>query len=257
MMKSSSDARRRCWHSAWSLGWLGALVVATPASAVAADTLMPTIVHEACLEYAQGKPFVVRARFEDESQLYDPQLVYRLRPGSRWQQVLFSKEPDSEDFAATIYPREPAGPIEYYIQVFDEHGNGPARIGGTDAPIEVLPAPVPVPCQQIPLERAVTVTESSARPQAPSATDAHGPSGRQAAVMAPAPPPVPGTCDGEDRPLYCEPWLWAAAGGVVLTGAGVAVYFLAFRGDDAAASTITLSISGPDPSVNSTLGHGR
>lgn len=254
MMMSSSEALRHSWSSACALVWLGALIVAAPASASAADTLMPTIVHEACLEYEEDKPFVVRARFEDESQLYDPQLVYRLRPSSRWKQTQFAKEAGSEDFTATIEPNDPAGPIEYFIQVFDEHGNGPARIGSIDSPIEVLPARRPAPCQQIPAETAVTVTESSARSAAGGgdawvaggATSPGGPT----AVTGTAPPPAPGTCDGENRPLYCEPWLWAVAGSVVLTGAGVAVYFLAFRGDEVAASTVTLSVTGPDPSQN-------
>jgi hypothetical protein len=74
--------------------------------------------------------------------------------------------------------------------------------------------------------------------------------------MRPAPPPAPGTCDVENRPLYCEPWLWAAAGGAVLAGAGIAVYFVAIRQSPPPASTIELHVTGPDPSTNG-LSFGR
>jgi hypothetical protein len=218
---------------------------------------MPTIVHEACPEFAKGKPFIVQARFEDESQLYDPQVVYRLGPSSRWKQVLFAKEAGSEDFTATIEVGDLIGAIEYYVQVFDEHGNGPARMGSADAPIEVQPARDPVPCRQIPQERAVTVTESSTSPSVAGATAGlQPPPGGEADAWTAEPPPLPGRCDGEDRPLYCEAWLWVAAGGVLLASAGVATYFVAIQGGGAPADTITLRVTGPDPSVNG-LGSGR
>lgn len=167
-MKTASREVQRRRSAVYSGGLLlvGALAVTAPASASATDTFMPTIVHEACPEYEKGEPFVVRARFEDESQLYEPQVVYRLGPDSDWKQTPLTKEAGSEDFTATIEVGDLAEPIEYYIQVFDEHGNGPARMGDTDAPIEVLPADVPAPCRQLPEQKAVTVTKSSAWPEA-------------------------------------------------------------------------------------------
>ncbi len=210
---------------------MGALVAAG-----AADTLMPRIVHEACAEFEKGQPFEIFARFEDESQLFDPKVIYRTRSDSHWKHAAFAKQEGTGDFRALIRSRELRGPIEYFIEVFDEYGNGPARMGSPDAPIRVVPARTPAACQQIPAAvEAGTITGGSGPPK--NGIDERGPE----------PPRV--SCDLVDRPLYCEAWLWVTVGTVAAAGAATAVYFLAFASDDGAPSidSVTLTVTGPNP----------
>ena len=89
------------------------------------------------LTFEKGQSFDVLARFEDESQLFDPKVIYRTRSDSHWKHAAFTKSAGTEDFRANIKARELRGPLEYFIEVFDEYGNGPARMGSPDAPILV------------------------------------------------------------------------------------------------------------------------
>ncbi|MFC1610677.1 hypothetical protein ACFL6C_06955 [Myxococcota bacterium] len=216
-----------------------AIVSSPPAPARAMDTLMPRIVHEACGEFAKSQPFEIRARFEDESQLFDPKVIYRTRTDSHWKHAPFIKDARTENFVATIRAKELRGPVEYFIEVFDEYGNGPARMGSPEAPIRVLPARNPEPCQQLPTNTVVTTTSGS--------SPANG-----MGITTPGPPPLQGTCDREDRPLYCEPWLWGTLGVVVAAGAGAAVYFFVLRDPDNGndqVDSVKLIITGPDPTT--------
>jgi len=207
--------------------------------ALAMDTLMPRIVHEACTEFEKGKLFDVLARFEDESQLFDPKVIYRTRSDSHWKHAAFTKDADTENFRATIKSRELRGPLEYFIEVFDEYGNGPARMGSPDAPIRVVPARAPDECQQIPVAAAVvTTTEGSKNPK--NGIDNKGP------------PPPKDTCDLEDRPLYCEAWLWATVGTVAAAGAATGIYFLVANGGDdppPPIDSVTLIVTGANPTL--------
>jgi hypothetical protein len=230
-------------------------VAARPA--YAADTAMPRIVHEACSEYEKGRPFNIVARFEDESKLFDPKVMYRTRFGSRWKSVPLEKVPASESFQATIEANDLRGPLEYFIEVFDEYGNGPARMGSPETPIRVVAARRPERCEQIPVSTAPPVTTAGSAPTpesplTPTSSETARPTGSMSATTGVAPPPRQGTCDGEERPLYCEAWLWGTVGAVALAGAGAAVYFLVFAGQEESQSpsdSVTLIIDGPDPTT--------
>jgi hypothetical protein len=240
-----------------------ALVLGVRLAAAAEDVLPPSIVHEACEQYKKGQSFEIRARFLDDSAIFDPKVIYR--SGSEfWKNAPFVREVGTEDFKALIRVKDLKGPLEYFIEVFDENGNGPARYGSPDAPVKVMPAIEPAECQQIgKVERTAAVRPSSsgaggaatigaepATAGAGSTGTTAGAAGSQqtALIRQPPPPPPQGTCDRADRPIYCSPWLWGAAGAVVLGGGGVVAYVL-LRKKDTATGPVRLRISAPDPTT--------
>jgi hypothetical protein len=227
---------------------LVAVAVARPA--LAADTSMPQIVHEPCSEFERGKAFSIMARFEDESSLFEPKVIYRAKAGARWKSVALEKVSGSETFQATISVADLRGSLDYFIEVFDEYGNGPARMGDPETPIRLVGTRRPDPCVQVPapLDPVMTTAGSDAA--------AGIPAGPVTATSGGLPPPAPGTCDRDDRPLYCEPWLWGAVGAVALAGAGAAAYFLFLDNDEdpSMATSVTLIVDGPDPTTTPLAG---
>lgn len=233
---------------------LVAVVVAMAARARAAeDTSPPSIVHEPCEQYRKGGSFEVRARFVDDSPIFEPKVIYR-SGGGAWKNARFEREP-GRDFRAVIRAGDLKGALEYFLEAFDENGNGPARYGSPEAPVKVTPAVEPAECQQI-IDVARPVSQpASSRPPAPAvAPAAAGVASGPPTATAPAavdlrtaPPPPQRTCERADRPLYCSPWLWTAAG-AVLVGGGVGGYLLLAGNDGATAPTqVTLRVSAPNP----------
>ncbi|MEE8410274.1 MAG: hypothetical protein V3T05_11755 [Myxococcota bacterium] len=167
-----------------------------------ADTLMPSIIHEACAEYEKGQAFEVLARFEDESKLFDPKVLYRTRSDSHWKPAPLTKKAGTEIFSAVIKAKGLKGTLEYFIEVFDEYGNGPARMGSPETPIRVQPSKSPEPCVQIPQQTTMIITAGSAPGAGMDLT----------ATTGGAPPSPPSTCERENPPLYCSGLLWAVIG---------------------------------------------
>ena len=122
----------------------------SPIAAWAEDLIPPQIVHEPCEEYQVGEPFGIWARFYDDSPIFDPKVVYHPIGVDEWQSAPFVKQMGSEDFLAEIPVTALRGGMEYFIEVFDENGNGPARYGGPDVPIRVFPSANAPRCRQIP-----------------------------------------------------------------------------------------------------------
>jgi len=239
-------------------------------SAWAEDRLPPQIVHEPCGFYKRGQPFEIQARFLDESKLFDPKVIYRGRNETFWKNSPFIKQSTSEDFSATVKAKDLTGTLEYFIEVFDEWGNGPARYGSPEAPVLVEPSRDPPACRQIPvIENQVQITSAStsaasAAPNTapgsnaaaaggtPAKTDTiHAIAPKQAAatpLTAPVPPPPQGTCSRANRPIFCSPWFWGVVGVVVAAGAGTGIYFAVAGGSgNKTIDSVTLNVKGPSP----------
>jgi hypothetical protein len=241
---------------------ISTIVLAAPL-AHADDVLPPQIVHEPCDELKRGESFEIWARFYDESAIFDPKVIYRVGDSSAWKNAPFSKQPGSDDFMAVIRAKELRGPLEYFIEAFDENGNGPARYGSPDTPIRVAPSNSPKACNQLHESSAPAATlPSSTRPpeHAPPPPVTAAPTTKpitatETPLIVTAPPPAaPGSCDQATRPIWCEPLFWGAVGAVAVVGAGVATYFLFFS-DDGTTETppandkVRLNIGAPDPTV--------
>ena len=235
---------------------LALLLVPRAEVAASEDTLPPSIVHEPCEQYKKGYGFEIRARFLDDSAIFDPKVIYR-SGGDFWRNVPFVREQRTDDFKAFIRAKDLKGPLEYFIEAFDENGNGPARYGSPEAPVKVLPALAPEECRQIIEMHPMTarpLSPSSAPPAAPSPSAATPGDDADAALKSPVPPPAGGFCSGPERPFYCQPWVWGVAGAVVVGGVGATVYLLT-RSD--APGTVDLSVIGPDPTNTSPIPGGR
>lgn len=211
----------------------------------AQDVLPPQIVHEPCEEYKQGDNFTVIARFYDDSPLFDPKVLYRSAKDSNWKSAPFKKDPRSDNFTALISGRNIRGSVEYFIEVFDENGNGPARYGAPDAPVLLRPSPSPEQCVQVSdLSQTLNVTEGSS--QDPKSV----PPG---ADLTRAAPTQQDACDSADAPVYCSPWLWIGIGAVVLGAAGTITYLLlrdnAPEQPDPLPAEIAIGVATPSPAA--------
>ena len=102
-------------------------------AASAEDTKPPTIKHVPPVKLVKGEPLVISADFDDEHEVWAPTLYHRVAGTKAYATV--SMEPKKgSTFAATITP---AGDLEYWLEAYDEFGNGPARRGSSDKPVKV------------------------------------------------------------------------------------------------------------------------
>lgn len=226
------------------------IALAMPKLAVAADEQPPQIEHEPCEFFAQGKDFDLMARFFDESPIFDPKVIYRSGDQGAWRHVPFVSEQGSDTFRARI--QTAGAPIEYFIEVFDENGNGPARYGSPEAPVRISPHANPPACDQT----NQTEQPRSMRSSEPQPTRLPDPlrvePTPEPAVAGPLasepPPPAKTGCAADDPPLYCSGWLWGTVGFVTLAaGGGFAIWYFALRDTDGPPSTVSVTVQGSDP----------
>ncbi len=193
---------------------LASLITALPARAQqSGDTSPPVIRFSPCETFQKDRPFSVAARFADESALFEPKLVYRLVSEKTWRHVNFAR--DGDLWRATIARGELTGAFAYFVEVFDENGNGPSRIGSPEAPLFAravrrapeCPLPEPIAPPVVVVEEHGTVP-----PEEPAAITSEAESG---GLLA--------RCESgaDDQPFYCNRWVWYAAGGAVLVTVGI------------------------------------
>ena len=224
----------------------------------AIDTEAPRIVHEPCEEYQTGTPFEIWARFYDDSPIFDPKVHYRVvlnlkrRNKVQWLSIPFIKDGPSQSFVAKLKLGKRKGRLEYFIEVFDENGNGPGLFGTANAPIVVKSVNRAVECVQVPdVSNVIVTTESSPDPEASRPVSRATP----AVIAQPPPPPAGGVCDKADAPFYCSPIVWIGIGAVVVAGAGIGAYYLIQDEADPASPNdpVSLVLTAPDPSQSLNL----
>ncbi|MBN1960456.1 MAG: hypothetical protein JW841_05880 [Deltaproteobacteria bacterium] len=247
----------------------------------AEDNTPPAIVHEPCEQFKIGESFEIKARFIDDSAIFDPKVIYRSR-NEFWKNVPFVRETNSDDFKAVISSKDLSNKLFYFIEAFDENGNGPARYGSPDAPIELEASDNPPVCQQlsdfghIPSLHASsnamtepkeitddtnvvgaagsskiskTKTSKSAKTSTSDDLTEQPASTRDmdANDFKREPPlPPPSTCERSDRPIYCSPWFWGITGAVLLGGGGVLGYML-LKKDEQIPNQLYINVRAPSP----------
>jgi hypothetical protein len=170
-----------------------ALILLLSAAARADDTAAPVIDHTPVASAPRGAKFVqVFATITDESRFF-PQVFYRYGPGE-YQKPLDMKAVKGmkSQFGANIPVKGDL--VEYYVEAYDELGNGPGRSGDPDKPWRVdtsgmgplmaQPAPAPAPKAWTP-------------PPAPAPV----------VLAAPPPPPRPVVVQQSGRT-----WTWLVGG---------------------------------------------
>jgi hypothetical protein len=119
-----------------------AAVLVFCAAARADDSAPPVISHAPVTRGDRGKQTPVFAKITDESKIF-PQVFFRFGPASPYEKPIDMKQVKGQknQWGANL-PAPPGNVLEYYIEAYDEFGNGPARAGDPDRPfrIELGPA---------------------------------------------------------------------------------------------------------------------
>jgi len=210
-----------------------------PSRADAVDSKPPTIEHQRITEAPLYEQIEFRVQINDESSIFAPSLYYRY-VGEIEYRSLEMKE-TTRAYLARIDGGEVTGDIEYFLEAFDEHGNGPARDGSPKYPIRiavgkltpsipkaVLPAPV---IKSPPATSSPNATERRAQKKEPVVK-----------VWAPdklneSSPPAP------DLALHTRWWFWTSM--VVALAAGGTAAAWALQPD--APEMVRIRVIGPDP----------
>lgn len=123
--------RRRVW-TALPL----AALLCVPSTSFGADTRAPKIVHAPVAEAPAGKVLTLTAQITDDSEIFEPTLYYRAAGTKRFLSASLSRGTGAT-FTASIPGVAMTGVVEYFIEAYDAHGNGPARFASDKAPQKV------------------------------------------------------------------------------------------------------------------------
>lgn len=100
------------------------------------DSKPPIITHVRVTRAQLGAPIVIRAKFDDESEIFAPS-VYVRAVGSTGEFESLAMRRGDDGWEATVAAEQATQNVEYFIEAFDEQGNGPAREGSPEAPIRI------------------------------------------------------------------------------------------------------------------------
>ena len=114
-----------------------AVLLLCGAAARADDTSPPVISHTPVSRGDKGRQTPVFAKIADESKIF-PQIFFRFGPGSGYEKPIDMKpvKGQKSQWGGNL-PAPTGNVIEYYIEAYDEFGNGPARAGDPDRPFRV------------------------------------------------------------------------------------------------------------------------
>ncbi len=205
-----------------------AAILFLASAARAEDTESPVITYSPpSAGNAPRGTFLVSAKITDASKVY-PQLFFRYRPGP-YEKVIDMKPAKGKDVYEAMIPYG-GDRLEFYLEAYDDVGNGPGRAGSPEWPFRITLGELPSP----PLVRS----KAPAATTAPAATKAPAPATATAKVATPAP------ASGGGRV-----WTWIAGGaGVGLLTGGLLTGVAVHSGDDAYA----LALANTHSSANTT-----
>jgi hypothetical protein len=225
-----------------------ALGLVAAATARAADRQAPVLRQQPCRAYRPGLPFEIVVLIEDQSDLFDPKVIYRSPPGTKWRNLSLVADADGKTHRAVVPAAHLVGTLEYFVEAFDILGNGPGQLGNMDHPFVVNRDEAAEPCV-VPATTDSPAFPPATPPPANPLVDVKlvAPSAK-APTEAPNPPPAPGICDGPDVPFYCEPWVWAVWGGVVVVSA-VTVVVIVATGGKPSPESVDLEVTAVSPNA--------
>lgn len=109
---------------------LGILLLA--ARVASADSAPPVIEHVPVTRSAPGRTITLSAKITDESETFAPTLYFRAAGAKKWS--MRGLTPRGGRFEAEL---EVNGDVEYWLEVYDEYGNGPTQSGSDAKPHRV------------------------------------------------------------------------------------------------------------------------
>jgi len=113
----------------------------------------PAITHAAVTQALKGKPLEVNARLVGDSGVQGAAVMFR-RAGDKDYKALPMGNIGGDDYTATIPASMTTSDLEYYVEAYDQYGNGPARSGAPNVPYAVRiteAGPPPVAQPQAPM----------------------------------------------------------------------------------------------------------
>ncbi len=126
----------------------------------------PAITHAAVTEALRGKPVEINARLAGETGVQGAAVMFR-RSGEKDYRKLPMGNIGGDDYTATIPASMTTTDVEYFVEAYDQYGNGPARSGSPNVPYAMhvsdpaLPAVAAAPQQ--PVHKRVLDDEDSDR----------------------------------------------------------------------------------------------
>lgn len=197
------------------------------------DVEGPLIDHAPVKVTVSGKPVTIEATITDDNGVFEPAVLYRVGGEGAFLSLPMEPTGDTGVYAATIPGDIVVARLEYFIEAFDELGNGPTREGDPDLPMTVqVVAPSVAPAPEAP--------DAVKDPDAPNAPPSSSDEGGEAE-------------EGSSLGL----WLGVggvAAGGVIAAAAvaaagGAAAYYFLFAqgGGNTTPSQVTVVVSSPSP----------
>src|SRR6266404_52892 len=93
----------------------------------------PAITHAAVTEALRGKPVEIHARLVGETGVQGAAVMFR-RSGEKDYRTLPMGNIGGDDYTATIPASMTTTDVEYYVEAYDQYGNGPARSGSPNVP---------------------------------------------------------------------------------------------------------------------------
>jgi len=147
--------RRRAFASACHATWLLLLLLPLAARAGEAQDLAPVLDHQPIRTAVAGEPLTVRARIVSASgkPIAEPTVLVRLPGVTSFSRMAMKADAAFKDiYLAELPGQHVLADFDYFLEAFDEDGNGPGRSGTAEAPhhVTVVAKPAPQPAPQPP-----------------------------------------------------------------------------------------------------------
>jgi hypothetical protein len=109
------------------------------------DDDAPTIAHTPITKAMKNKPLVFTARMQDPSGIFQPVLYLRKRGTGDFIPIkMIGSKVSQGDYAVEVDAKLISVDLEYYLECYDNAGNGPSRAGSPDNPLVIkLESPPP------------------------------------------------------------------------------------------------------------------
>ena len=104
-------------------------------TAGAEDKEPPNLKHESIGEAPLYEPILFDVLIQDISGVFAPSVYYRYAGQADYRVIELTRK--GANFTAQISGSEVTGDIEYFIEAFDEQGNGPSRLGSPNQPFRI------------------------------------------------------------------------------------------------------------------------
>ena len=186
-------------------------------TAGAEDKEPPILKHESIGEAPLYEPILFDVRIQDISGVFAPSVYYRYAGQADYRVIELTRK--GADFTAQISGSEVTGDIEYFIEAFDEQGNGPSRLGSPNQPFRIavgkMTPAIPLPHRE---KKKALVTQDPLVPKV--VIDAQ-----------------------KSEALYEKWWFWVTMTVALAAGGTAAAWAL----QPAQAEQVSVRVIGPDP----------